>query len=143
MRLGLMGIIAVTIPALEIVGIYLVGSRIGLWPTLLWLLATVIGGAYVIGQERATFMPRLHQVMSQGQQPFALLWASGRRFLAGVLLIVPGPFSDLIALPLLLWPRPKVMPPPAENSGPARSETTPKPRAAPGDVIEGEFRRED
>lgn len=142
MRLGFAGIIAVAIPALEIVGIYLVGSRIGFWPTLLWLLAAVIVGGYVIGQERATFMPRLQQMLAQGQPPFALLWASGRRFLAGVLLILPGPFSDLIALPLLLWPSPKLMPPPAaEAGGAARSET--KPRGVPGDVIEGEFRRED
>jgi UPF0716 protein FxsA len=147
MRLGFAGIIAVAIPALEIVGIYLIGSRIGLWPTLLWLLAAVIAGAYVIREERATFMPRLQQMLAQGHPPFGLLWASGRRFLAGVLLMLPGPFSDLIALPLLLWPGPKLPPPATEPNGPndQNGPTTsgPKPRGAPGDVIEGEFRRED
>lgn len=136
MRLGITGIIAVAIPALEIVGIYLVGSRIGLGWTLLWLLAAMFLGSAVIRQEQASFMPRLQQAMAQGQAPLALLWASGRRFLAGVLLIIPGPFSDFIALLLLLWPGAKlarVMPVQPERSSPGST----------GDVIEGDFRRED
>lgn len=138
MRFGFAGIIAVAIPALEIVGIYLVGSRIGLGWTLIWLLAAVLAGAGVIRKEQASFMPRLQQVLAQGQAPFGLLWASGRRFLAGVLLIVPGPFSDAIALLLLLWPRTEGTPG-REKS--AQSQANP--RRAEGDVIEGEYRRED
>lgn len=141
MRIGLSGIIAVAIPALEIVGIYLVGSRIGLGLTLLWLVAAMLLGAAVIREEQASFMPRLQQAMAQGQAPFALLWASGRRFLAGVLLIVPGPFSDVVALLLLLWPRPKLAPSAPEPVEPVQPE---RPRRdANGEVIEGEFRRED
>lgn len=82
------------------------------------------------------FMPRLQQAMAQGQAPFGLLWASGRRFLAGVLLIIPGPFSDFIAVLLLLWPGAKL----------ARVAPVQPQRASPGasgDVIEGDFRRED
>ena len=136
MRLGVAGIIAVAIPALEIVGIYQIGGRIGLGWTLLWLLAAVLAGSAVIRQEQASFMPRLQQAIARGQAPLGLLWASGRRFLAGVLLILPGAASDLIALLLLLWPSPKLASP-----EPIRPE-----RASPGsgdDVIEGEFRRED
>ncbi len=141
MRFGFTGIIAVAIPALEIVGIYLVGSRIGLGWTLIWLLAAVFAGAAVIRQEQASFMPRLQQALAQGQAPFGLLWASGRRFLAGVLLIVPGPLSDAIALLLLLWPRPAMKPvaPDRETSAQPQANT----RRAEGDVIEGEYRRED
>ncbi len=138
MRLGIAGIIAVAIPALEIVGIYQIASRIGLGWMLLWLLAAIFIGAAVIRQERASFMPRLQQALAQGQAPFGLLWASGRRFLAGVLLIVPGPFSDFIALPLLLWPRPKLAR--GEPVGPVPG---PGPKRNESDVIEGDFRRED
>jgi UPF0716 protein FxsA len=141
MRFGFAGIIAIAIPALEIVGMYLVGSRIGLGWTLVWLIAAAIAGGAVIREERASFMPRLQQAMAQGHPPFSLLWASGRRFLAGVLLIVPGPFSDAVALLLLLWPRPKLPPAGPDRVDPIRSAS--RPRAGPGDVIEGEFRRED
>ena len=139
MRLGFAGIIAAAIPALEIVGIYQLGSRIGLGWTLFWLLAAMLLGSAVIRQEQAMFMPRLQQALQQGQAPFALLWASGRRFLAGVLLIIPGPFSDFVAVLLLLWPGPKVAAQPRLD--PTQPEATS--RAARGDVIEGEFRRED
>jgi UPF0716 family protein affecting phage T7 exclusion len=88
MRLGFAGIIAVAIPALEIVGSTWLAVASGLWPTLL-AAGAVIAGAYVIRQERASFMPRLQQILAQGHPPFGLLWASGRRFLAGVLLICP------------------------------------------------------
>jgi UPF0716 protein FxsA len=140
MRLGFAGIIAVAIPALEIVGIYLVGSRIGLGWTVLWLLAAMFLGGAVIRQEQASFMPRLQQAMAQGQAPLALIWASGRRFLAGVLLIIPGPFSDFIALLLLLWPTPK---PRAVPVQPQRSSPGATGEGIEGDVIEGDFRRED
>jgi len=148
MRFGFAGIIAVAIPALEIVGIYLIGSRIGLGWTLIWLLAAMIVGGMVINQERASFMPRLQQAMAQGHPPFGLLWASGRRFLAGVLLIIPGPWSDFIALILLLWPRPKLAPlgplgPDRADSARPQGAARTKSGEASGDVIEGEFRRED
>lgn len=138
MRLGFAGIIAVAIPALEIVGIYLVGSRIGLGWTVLWLLAAMFLGAAVIRQEQASFIPRLQQAMAQGQAPLALIWASGRRFLAGVLLIIPGPFSDFIAVLLLLWPGVKLAR--VQPVRPTSGQNTPR---SEGEVIEGDFRRED
>ena len=139
MRLGFAGIIAVAIPALEIVGIYQIGSSIGLGWTLFWLLAAMLAGGAVIRQEQALFMPRLQQALQQGQPPFRLLWASGRRFLAGVLLIIPGPFSDFIAVLLLLWPSPKLDMP--QRMDAEQPQTTS--RGSNRDVIEGEFRRED
>ena len=45
----------------------------------------------------------LHPVQN-GQSPFAALWDSGRTMLAGLLLIIPGVLSDVLALILLLLP---------------------------------------
>jgi UPF0716 protein FxsA len=129
MRLGFVGIIAVAFLALEMVGIYLIGQEMGLMRTALWLLAAFVSGIWVIRHAGAGFLPNLSASLNQGHAPFGVLWVTGRRFLAGVLLILPGALSDLIALILLIWPSPK--PPPPQQS--------------PGDdgVIEGEFRRED
>ncbi|OYY94963.1 MAG: hypothetical protein B7Y41_05240 [Hydrogenophilales bacterium 28-61-23] len=149
MRLGFAGIIAVAgfllIPALEIVGIYQIGSRIGVGWTLVWLLSALFLGGAVIGRERAAFMPRLQQAMARGQTPFALLWVSGRRFLAGVLLILPGAASDLIALLLLLWPGPKAAGsrPDWPNRPNSPGRATPDAEVIEGEVIEGDYRRED
>jgi len=143
MRLGIAGIIAVAIPALEIVGIYQIGSRIGIGWTLVWLLAALFAGGAVIRQEQATFMPRLQQAMAQGQAPFGLIWASGRRFLAGVLLIIPGPLSDFFALLLLLWPVPKLAAGGPAESASRQSGPTTQADVRQGEIIEGDFRRED
>jgi UPF0716 protein FxsA len=129
MRLGFFGIIAVAFLALEIVGIYLIGNRLGGWATAFWLLLDGILGVLVIRRAGAEFPTLLRDALQSGHAPLAPLWATGRRFLGGALLIVPGPFSDLIALPLLLWPSPPT--PPARRM------------AAHDDVIEGEFRREE
>lgn len=129
MRLGFFGIIAVAFLALEIVGIYLIGKQVGGLATAIWLLLDGLLGVLVIRRAGADFPARLRDALHRGEAPLGLIWATGRRFLGGALLILPGPFSDLIALPLLLWPSPPT--PPARRM------------AAHDDVIEGEFRREE
>lgn len=131
MRLA--GIIAGAFLALEMVGIYLVGQQFGLWRTLLWLLTSFILGVAVLSREGSAFMPRLTAAMQQGHAPFATLWHTGRRLLAGLLLMFPGLISDLIAVVLLLWPTPPVPPVSAQRQAGVGEDG----------VIEGEFRRED
>lgn len=130
-------IIAIAIPALEIVGIYQIAQKVGWGWTLLWLISAIWIGASLIRAQHSDLPARVKQSMARGEAPFGEIWASGRRLLAGVLLILPGAGSDLLALLLLLWPTTRVpsgMPPPPPPAHAPRRE---------GDVIEGEFRRED
>jgi UPF0716 family protein affecting phage T7 exclusion len=129
MRLGFAGIIAVAFLALEMVGIYLIAGQIGAGLTTLWLVAAVVAGIAVIRRAGAGFLPGLADSLQGGQPPFAFLWATGRRFLAGALLILPGAAGDLIALALLLWPAP--------------AQSPQRQADADDKIIEGEFRRED
>lgn len=129
MRLGFVGIIAVAFLALEMVGIYRIAQSIGGVPTVLWLIVAMVAGVWVIRRAGAGFLPGLATSLDKGHAPFGIIWTTGRRFLAGALLILPGAIGDLVALVLLLWPAPRI--PPARGA-PARD-----------DVIEGEFRRED
>jgi UPF0716 protein FxsA len=129
MRLGFFGIIAVAFLALEMVGMYLIAQEIGVMRTVLWLLTAFVSGIWVIRHAGAGFLPNLALSLNEGYAPFGVLWVTGRRFLAGALLIFPGAISDLIALVLLIWPTPPM--PPARQA--ARDDG----------VIEGEFRREE
>jgi UPF0716 protein FxsA len=138
MRLAILAIIAVGVPALEIVGIYLVGSRIGFGWTVLWLLATIFIGLKLIQMERTLLMSRLFLLVQQNQSPLPLILASGRRIVAGILFIIPGPFSDALALLLLLWPSSKRRMKAYRPQGEGR-----KIEAREGDIIEGKYRRED
>lgn len=125
-------IIALAFPVLEIVGIYRVWQMAGFW-TLAWLALAGVLGIALIAAERVAFLPRLAEAMLTGRHPLELLFASGQRFLAGVLFILPGAISDIVALFLLLragWSPPP--PRPGRPAGPGEAE-----------VIEGEFRRMD
>lgn len=109
MRFGFIGIIAVAFLALEIVGIALVAGEIGGLRTFLWLLGAALAGGWLIRSAGTGFMPELVQATTSGRDPFSVMWTAGRRFLAGLLLIFPGPITDVLGLLLLLTtglPRP-------------------------------------
>jgi UPF0716 protein FxsA len=111
------------------VGIYLVGREIGGGYTLLGLLLGLLLGGWTLRLAGVALGPELLQSLQAGHAPWGVLWRTGRRLLAGLLLIFPGFVSDAIALILLLWPgssRPAV---------PARDRDD--------GVIEGQWRRED
>ena len=140
MRLAMMGavpwlvaIIAVAIPALEMVGIYQISLWIGWGWTLLWLISAIWAGVALIRAQHSDLPARLKQAVARGEAPFGEIWAGGRRLLAGVLLILPGAGSDLLALLLLLWP----------TSRSALPDPAVRPPGGEREVIEGEFRRED
>jgi UPF0716 protein FxsA len=126
----LAAIIAVAVPALEMVGIYQIAQRVGWTWTLLWLIGAAWAGVSLIRALHSDLPARVKLALARGESPFGEVWASGRRLLAGVLLVLPGIGSDLLALLLLLWPtRRTPLPPAARQEGP--------------EVIEGEFRREE
>lgn len=112
---------------LEMVGIYLAGRQIGGLYTLLGLLLGLALGGWTLRLAGVALLPELMHSLQAGHTPWGVLWRTGRRLLAGLLLILPGFFSDVIALVLLLWP---------STMGPIQ------PRS--GDtVIEGEWRRDE
>jgi len=116
-------------PVLEAYVLFRLAGQYGWW-VLVWLLASAALGVALIRLERVLWGARMIIHLQSGKSPFSALFASGRIFLAGGLLIFPGVISDVMAVILLLfpgtWRRPKDL----------------MPKAANDDVIEGEFRRE-
>jgi UPF0716 protein FxsA len=103
------------------------------WWVLLYLVAMVLLGLQLIRDEKLLFSGRMMQSLSQGGNPLKAMFGSARNIVAGILLIIPGVITDLIAVVLLLIPVDKS----------AIKSTTFKQQAANDDVIEGEFHRED
>lgn len=132
MRARYWSIIALGLPALELAGIYLIWQGIGAW-TLAWLAGAVFIGTWLLRREHLNLLPRLAQAVRDGHTPFAMLFATARRVLAGLLFIFPGAGSDLLAILLLLWP----------GSRPPRQQPPGMASDRPNAVIEGEYRRVD
>jgi UPF0716 protein FxsA len=71
---------------------------------LAWLVFSALIGWVLIKEESLAVFGRLAVSMQSGQSPYSAIWDSGRTILAGFLLILPGVWSDIIALVLLLLP---------------------------------------
>lgn len=126
------------LPLLEIAGFVVIGGRIGLGATLVWVLAAAIGGISLIRQGGLNAVTKLQAAMNQGREPGHTLIDGAATVIAGLLLVIPGFISDFLALILLLpWTRDFLLRRMARHfetriyrSGGARTRTT---------IIEGEF----
>ena len=110
-----------------------VTARFARWtgvPLWVWLTAGLVGGLWLLRNERIAFRANTVAILHGEQSLLRGLVDSGRKVLAGIFLIVPGVLSDVIALLLLLFPinHGRYTPEPA-TIGRARNS------------IEGEYRR--
>lgn len=135
MRL-LIGLILLAFPVAEIWILLALGEEYGWW-VLVYLMGIGMLGLRLIREEKALFTGRMMQTLSAGNHPIKAVFGSARNIIAGVLLIIPGVITDMIAVILLLVPIKQHQAPNAQSS-PYQSG-----QAANDDVIEGEFRRED
>ncbi len=126
MPLVLLGIL-IALPVLDIYATLRVAEALNV-PGILLFIPGVIFGIVVMKREtrslRAQFVGALQTMAVQG-----MVFDSGRRMLAAVLLLLPGFVSDLLALFLLLVPN-RAMPQAAAAAAQTGSKT-----------VDGEFRR--
>lgn len=145
MRFPLIGLLLLLFPILEIWGLIELASRYGWW-VLFYLVVVAMLGWRLIQDEKLLLAGRMMQNLTQGGSVGGALFGTAKNMIAGVLLIIPGVITDVLAVILLLIPSPaaaKVNP--ARNATDRKTDTqyTHQNRAANDDVIEGEFRRED
>jgi len=85
----------------------IVTARFARWsgvPMWMWLTASAVAGLWVLANERGQFRARTLAAFRGDESLMRGLLDSGRRVLAGMLLLVPGILSDAIAVVLLLLP---------------------------------------
>ena len=103
------------------------------WWVLLYLVVVALLGLQLIRDEKNLLTGRMMQSLTQGGNPIKAMFGSARNIFAGVLLIIPGVMTDVMAAILLLIPM-------NTEQQPQGSQFE---RAANDDVIEGEYHRED
>ena len=133
-------IVLAIVLALPMADLYLT-ARVARWtgiPLWIWLAGSFFAGTLLLHNERIEFRMKTVAALHGEQAILRGLLDSGRRVLAGILLILPGIVSDIIALVLLALPLNvgrSFEPMPASAGG--------SPRRRGYDAIDGTYRRID
>jgi UPF0716 protein FxsA len=128
-------VILLAFPVLEIWLLVELGDRYGWW-LIVYLILVALLGWRLLQDEKLLVRGRMAQILTQGGTPAKAVFGSAKNIIAGILLIIPGVLSDVLAAILLLMPSAKPI-----FTNPQAGATNAK--AANDDIIEGEFRRED
>jgi UPF0716 protein FxsA len=93
-------------PVLELIGAIEVGRSIGALATIGLLALIAVVGALVVRREGAAAWRSLNASVRTGEPPSRELAGATVLMLAGILLIIPGFISDVVALALIVAHRP-------------------------------------
>lgn len=100
----LLPLFVLLLPLLEIAGFIVVGRRIGLMPTLGLVVLSALVGIMLMRLAGFGALTRLRRTGLDGGVPGRELFDTAMIVLAGLLLLIPGFFTDLIGLVLLIPP---------------------------------------
>jgi UPF0716 protein FxsA len=96
------GLLALALPFLEIAGFVWIGSRLGLAFTMIWVLGAMVAGLLLLRRTGMQAVGRLRAALAEGTEPGHSMLDAACFAAAAMLLIVPGFFSDALALLLML-----------------------------------------
>jgi UPF0716 protein FxsA len=97
-------LIFIGLPILEIALFIVVGGAIGVLPTLMLVVLAAAAGIGVIRMQGANALARLQAAIDRGDDPAGPIAEGAIKAVAGVLLVVPGFFTDAVGLLLLVPP---------------------------------------
>lgn len=91
-------------PFIEIAGFIWVGGMIGIFPTFAAIILTMLLGAAIIRWQGMGLVLDSRAMMARGEIPAKNFASSMMLAIAGLLLLIPGFFTDAIGFALLLPP---------------------------------------
>lgn len=92
----------IIVPMIEIALFIQIGGLIGVWWTLLIVLATAIAGSYLVRTQGLRELNNLQRSFSEMEDPTEPLANGAMILFAGALLLTPGFFTDVVGLSLLI-----------------------------------------
>ncbi len=102
--MGWLALAFVVVPFIELFVLIQVGQVIGVWWTILLVIAISILGSWLVKREGWTLWRRITSRVQAGEVPGDDLVDGGLLLLAGALLLTPGFITDVAALVLLFPP---------------------------------------
>ena len=97
-------VLILALPIVEIALFIQVGGAIGLWPTLGLVILAAVAGVALMRRQGLRTLERLTASLEAGGGPGEPLAHGALIFVAGLLLLIPGFFTDAVGLLLLLPP---------------------------------------
>lgn len=92
------------LPLVEIAGFIIIGGKIGLGWSLLWVIGATMAGFYFFATMGAQTLHKAKKSVAADVYPFEEMFDGICILIGALLLIFPGFISDFLALPLLLAP---------------------------------------
>lgn len=134
-----LGVAALLLPLIEIALFVEIGRHLGVWVIFAAVAGSAVLGVWVLRRQGRNAVWHLQAAFARGDPlPHATFDALGR-VIAGLLLIFPGVFSDLLAVILLVRPLRRAL-----GRRLFGSRRRPPPGGGrQGQVIEGEYSNED
>ena len=102
--MGWLALAFVVVPFVELFVLIQVGQVIGVWWTILLVLAISLAGSWLVKREGWAVWARITGRVQAGEVPGNELVDGGLVLLAGALLLTPGFATDVFALVLLFPP---------------------------------------
>ena len=103
-RFPLFPVLFLVIPFIELWLLIKVGSAIGALATILLLILSGFFGMYLLRHQGLSTLAKFQRDMQAGQRPAQALLEGSMMLLGGLLFIIPGFFTDIVGLILLLPP---------------------------------------
>ena len=100
--MALVRLLILILPLLEIAVLILVGRAIGLAPTLALVIVAALAGVTIIRLHGFSTLRRAQAVLARNELPARELFDGACVLVAGILLLIPGFVTDVIALALLV-----------------------------------------
>lgn len=94
----------VLVPFVEIALFIQVGDLIGLFPTLALVVLSAVAGILMIRSQGRNALARLRRSFDEMSDPTEPLATGATILVSGILLVVPGFFTDMVGFLLLLPP---------------------------------------
>ncbi len=92
------------LPLVEVWLLIEVGGFVGAWWTVALCVATAVAGATLVRHQGRATLERVRTTLRRGAMPLGEMFAGACILVAGVMLLVPGFFSDATGFLLLLPP---------------------------------------
>lgn len=100
--LGVVFVLLLVVPVLEIAAIIAVGRTIGGWQTLVLLVLESLLGAWLVRREGARAWGALTTALNTGRMPSRQLADAALVLVGGTLLLTPGFLTDVVGFFLIL-----------------------------------------